>query len=74
MKQDQKSQSHKLNRYTNGKVFFKNVSCRLSYFEHMRLVRHCKLNNVSLSYFLSSAAMYCIDNKIDPLEEHIYGP
>ncbi len=72
MNQHKNSDSPILNRYTNGKVLYKNVSCRLNYFEHMRIARYCKLNRISISYFLSSAAVYCLDNKIDPVEEHMY--
>lgn len=52
-------------RYTNSKILYKNLSCRVSEHDDQRITDYCINNNVSKSLFISSAAVYCADNNID---------
>jgi len=56
----------KFTRYTNGRVLYRNVSCRTSLYEYDMLKEYCRKNNISMSYMLGASAVYCIRNNIDP--------
>lgn len=70
----QKQSQHQptIYRYTNGEVFFKTITCRASVIEHQHIREYCKLRHISMSYYLCAAALYCIDNNIDLLEDKRY--
>jgi hypothetical protein len=60
-----KRKQDKITRYSNSVIFYKSLSCKASLYEDRLITEYCLKNKLSKSIFLTSAAMYCINNKID---------
>ncbi len=63
-----KPKNSKTSRYSNSAIFYKSLSCKVSMYEDRAITEYCIKNKLSKSLFLSTAAMYCIKNNIDPKE------
>ncbi|MBO5105110.1 MAG: hypothetical protein J6B74_08635 [Ruminococcus sp.] len=55
----------KRTRYTAGKVYYKTIPCKTTMLEYEKINNYCIKNNISKSCFMSTAAMYFIDNNVD---------